>query len=467
MNVNALHERTLFAALFGLLLGMGGGACNSTAPAPSASASASASSPPPSPPPIDTSPIARARTLALAKPAPEGKYQAIDREIEKLQQQYQKIPEKSDTLLLLGQAWVRKARVSADPGFYLNANACADLVLDKKNDDAMALNLKGLVLMNDHRFAEARDLADQMLSKKPNDPMALGTLSDALLELGRFEEAAEAAQKMMDLKPNLPAYSRTSYLRFLRGDIEGAKQAIKLAIEARDPSEPEPGAWAIVQAAVIFWNVGDYSGALAGAEKALVMLPDYPAALALKGRALLSMGKAKEAIEALQKSLDKNPLVETAWVLGDAYVATGDTEGNAQGAFDRAIQIGKQSDRRSLALFLASKNRDIQEALSLAQEEQKVRQDIYTEDALAFALYRAGKLSEAKAAIDKALALGTKDARLFYHAGAIRMAMGNTKEGKEWLERAIALNPQFDFTGRSELDTLLANTKPDKKAGSP
>src|SRR5207248_82996 len=33
---------------------------------------------------------------------------------------------KDDLWITLGRAWIKKARESADPGFYLNADACAD-----------------------------------------------------------------------------------------------------------------------------------------------------------------------------------------------------------------------------------------------------------------------------------------------------------------------------------------------------
>ena len=73
-----------------------------------------------------------------------------------------------------------------------------------------------------------------------------------------------------------------------------------------------------------------------------------------------------------------------------------------------------------------------------------MRRDIYGADALAWTALKAGKVEEARAAIKEALRLGTKDARLFYHAGMIARAAGDAAAARDYLERALALNPQFD-----------------------
>ena len=66
-----------------------------------------------------------------------------------------------------------------------------------------------------------------------------------------------------------------------------------------------------------------------------------------------------------------------------------------------------------------------------------------------------GKLAEARAASDKALALGTKDARLLYHAGAIRIAAGDKAGGEKLVKEALQLNPSFDRTSAAEAAKLV------------
>ncbi|MCI0370895.1 MAG: tetratricopeptide repeat protein, partial [candidate division NC10 bacterium] len=81
--------------------------------------------------------------------------------------------------------------------------------------------------------------------------------------------------------------------------------------------------------------------------------------------------------------------------------------------------------------------------LDLAKKELEFRQDIYAYDVLAWALYKNGKLQEARVAIQEALKLGTRDARLFFHAGMIAAALGEMVEAKAHLRRALETNSHF------------------------
>ncbi|MEW5847294.1 MAG: tetratricopeptide repeat protein [Myxococcota bacterium] len=354
----------------------------------------------------------------------------------------------------VGHAWVRKARESFDPVYYLHANAAADvaLSLDPKHRDAM--NLKGLVLLNDHKFTDARDMARHVLSLDPDNPVALGTLSDALMELGDFQGAAEAAQKMMDLKPNLPAYSRASYMRWLQGDVGAAIILARQAIDAAGKAG-EQAAWVLSDAAMLFWHKGDYAGADAGFDMALTQFVDHPYPLAGRARVAMAKGDYARAAQFAEKAYQKQPTAEHAWLLGDAHAAAGD-EARAKEAYAEVVKHGKAGDKRTLALFYATQNHDIEEALRLITDELKSRGDIYTHDAHAWVLYRAGKFPEAKAAVEKALQHGTQDARLLFHAGAIHLASGEKEKGRKLLQDALKLNPRFDWTGAREAEQLLA-----------
>jgi tetratricopeptide (TPR) repeat protein len=408
---------------------------------------------------------ARAKVSAPAKPAataadlalePVRGRAAVDFEITKLEGVARAEPRKLEVWVRLGQAWIRKARETSDPGFYLNADACVDRALEIAPDDVLAKNVRGMVFLNAHRFDEARDIARSILDKDGDNPMARGTLSDALLELGEVDGATEAVQRMVAAKPNLASYSRLSYLMWLHGDVENAIDTVRLAIDAGGAArDAEPLAWVLVQAATYFWHRGDYEGADAGFRQALQVVKDYPPALVGRGRCAMAAGTPERAAPFFKQALDRSPLTETAWLLSDARAAMNDPAG-AEAAALSAEKEGR-ADRRTLSLMYSVKNRNPARALELAETESKKRGDVYTLDALAWARFRSGKLAEATAAIDRARRLGTKDARLMYHRGAIYIANGRVQEGEKLVADALELNPAFDATESKEAAALVEN----------
>ena len=86
-----------------------------------------------------------------------------------------------------------------------------------------------------------------------------------------------------------------------------------------------------------------------------------------------------------------------------------------------------------------------------------MRHDVYTWDALAWALQKNGQPEPAHNAIQKALALGTQDALLFFHAAAIERELKN-KKWEDHAGKALALNPQFHVFYASQAQQWLADS---------
>jgi len=96
--------------------------------------------------------------------------------------------------------------------------------------------------------------------------------------------------------------------------------------------------------------------------------------------------------------------------------------------------------------------------LAKAREELRTRQDIYGYDLLAWALHQSGRDVEARQRMKQALALGTRDAALFYHAGLIERALGNQAAARKYLEAALETNPYWHpfqpASARATLDSI-------------
>jgi len=83
----------------------------------------------------------------------------------------------------------------------------------------------------------------------------------------------------------------------------------------------------------------------------------------------------------------------------------------------------------ALALFLAERDRRLDEAVRIAETVAKARHDIFTDDALAWAYYKTGRLDEAFEASKRALRTGTRDERILAHAASIRDGISRVRSG--------------------------------------
>lgn len=361
----------------------------------------------------------------------------------------EKLPSDPRGFNLLAAAFMQKSRETGD--FSLNNKAeeavNRSLALSSENYDALKLRAK--LLLTYHRFPEALEIAKRAQSVRPEDHDIYGALTDALVELGDYQAAVESAQKMVDLRPDTASYSRVSYLRYLHGDTEGAVTAMRAAVEAANPKDPESFAWCRVQLGKELINAGKLNDAEREFDHALYLFPDYHTALAAKGYARYLAHDPTQAVHYYERAQERVPLPDYSIALGELYAKLG-RESEAKKQFELVDFIERAGAiqgtySRQLALFWANHDQRLDEALDIALSERRSRWDIYTCDVLAWCLYKKGRLDEAKAAIDEALHLGTRDPLLLYHAGMIANARGERRVAADYLRQALAINAEFDI----------------------
>jgi tetratricopeptide (TPR) repeat protein len=388
--------------------------------------------------------------------SPHAGADQLDTDIRTAQRRVREAPDLHAFLELeqLGWLYVAKARASNDQGYYKLAEHCALAleVADAKN--AAAKLIRGHVLISFHRFAEAEAVARELVEQRAL-PFDYGLLGDALMEQGRLAEAVDAYQGMVDMRPDLQSYSRVAYMRWLKGDLDGAIAAARMAARAASPLDPESASWSLTRLGLYYFQAGSIADAKVACDSALNFSPDYPAALLLRSRMLLADDQAAEAVAPVQRAADKNPLPEFQWALADTLHAAGRADEAAK-VEAKLKQTGAQSDPRTFALFLATRGEQTALAVELAQRELKDRADIFTHDALAWTLASAGRPGEAWVHVEKALAEGTVDARLYTHAGVLAAKLGLTAEAESWLTKARTLERMLLPSERQQLAATLA-----------
>jgi tetratricopeptide (TPR) repeat protein len=157
------------------------------------------------------------------------------------------------------------------------------------------------------------------------------------------------------------------------------------------------------------------------------VFPRYPLAMIGQGKVKAAHGDFDGALTIYLDQLTRTPTLDLAARVGDLYARRGDAA-QAERYYQMAEDVagpGMVQTEGNLALFLADHDRKLPDAVTIAEAVSKTRRDIFTEDALAWAYYKAGRLDDALAASQLALRTGTRDEVLLSRAARIRTAAGS------------------------------------------
>ena len=113
-------------------------------------------------------------------------------------------------------------------------------------------------------------------------------------------------------------------------------------------------------------------------------------------------------------------------------------------AIARPLINNNDNANEELISYYLGRGHDPAEALRIAQLEIANRHDVNRLDAYAWALYGNGRYEEAKKQIGMALAVGVREARMFYHAGAIAAKLHDEASASRYLKQSVELNPSSE-----------------------
>lgn len=338
-------------------------------------------------------------------------------------------------------------------------------------EDALAANpnyqpaqsLMGAVLISQHDFPGALAQAEALLAADPNNLQALATSGDAALELGMYDRAATVYADLTGRLPGPATDSRITRLAWLQGEPERALATLQAAAgkaELEDYGAADQ-AWYQFQVGELYYNSGDLDSAEQQYERAIDLSPEF--ALAHEGiiKIEAARGDWQAAVDQYEPLIANQTHLDISTTLGDLYTLLGDEASAArhyQTVLDNSELTGDELrlNGREIALFLADREVDLERAWAYAQADFENRQDIYAYDTMAWVLYKMGRVDEAAELTPLALAQNTPDAKLFYHAGLIALANGQTAEGQTWLQQALDTNPYFNLLEAQHAGDLLA-----------
>lgn len=382
--------------------------------------------------------------------------------------------------------WQRRAQ--ADPADYLSKVRLASTIMAEAKDTgdlalypraerivraALRLNPDGddatLTLASaraaNHDFATSRRLAQEVLDRTPSSTAARIAIADYNFELGNYPRARQQlTAAAAELGDGIGIQSRLAKDAAVQGRHDQAVQhAAKAVLTAADLDlRPAEAAFYRFQLAHFLYQAGRIRDALAAADAGLAIDQQNLATLELRAQILVALGRLPEAAKGYEHLLAKAPAADLHGALAKIYRALGRTSDAADqiaaGVKLGHTQLGRYpAERRHLAGFFA--DTEPATALRAARDDFATRKDIGAYDTLAWAYYRTGHHAEAERYVHGALAHGTRDATLLYHAGMIYAATGHHTRAAELLRTSLALNPRFDLDGAPRARTTLAELR--------
>jgi tetratricopeptide (TPR) repeat protein len=331
-------------------------------------------------------------------------------------------------LLRLGALYLERARESGDESDLVAAESAARRSLANRavRNDA-AWRLLASALLGQHRFLEARAAAERFVALDPDDAPRRAILGEIELELGNYPKADRSFSRLAPERYSLSLAPRYARWLELRGHAGEARRLLEWARDAASRNEATPlgqRAWYELRLGELALRFGGLDEARRRLDAGLALVPDDWHLLAARARLALVKQDFRAAVELGDSSLARHLDPASLAVVGDAWRARGDTAQAEQ--YYRAMEASTRAPRggfhRAWYLALLDHDRRVPEVLAAVTRDLKTRQDVYGYDLLAWALYKSGRIPEARMAITRALAWRTEDPQIHAHADSIAEA---------------------------------------------
>jgi tetratricopeptide (TPR) repeat protein len=387
-------------------------------------------------------------SILSTPPAAAPQVSATDAEVTRASAAVAKRLDSDTAWVNLGDAFMQKARETADSAYYARAEHAyrKALELNAKCIDAMA----GMAWVNGgrHEFEASIDWSKKVLALDPKYTAAYGLIGDAAVEMGDYDEAFDEYQRMLDIKPDLSSYGRSAHLLQITGDTRRATWLMMKGVAAGSPYA-ENTAWCRSQVALIYYSEGGYLPAEQVLEEGLKKLPNDYHLLAVMGKVKAAEKDYPAAIDYYRRASDIAPQQDIVAALGDLYQATGNTEAmKKQYALVESIaRLNKANGVKGdmlTAKFYADHDIKLDEALKLAEEEYATRKNVYAADTLAWCYFKNGRLDEARKYIKLALKQNTPESLFLFHKGMIYLQAGDKGTAQQAFYEALSVSPNFD-----------------------
>ena len=366
----------------------------------------------------------------------------------------------------LAMLYMDRARATGAFADYQRAERLARRSLALRTEhNGQTFGLLAAALLARHDFSGALTVARTADSLNPGVPAHVALLGEIELEMGEYTAANTHFSSIRLDRDQFTIAARVARWRELTGHADAARRLLHAAVAKvgrRDDLPREQVAWFHFRLGELELRTGHLDSAEASFRRGLEIFPGDYRILGGLARLAAARGRWDEAIDFGNQAIAIQLDPATLGTISEAYGALGDSAQAAQYVRAMTVSALKQPGpiHRAWGLFLLDhgNRNDVKRVLAKTRLEMRTRRDIYGYDLLAWALHKQGRHAEARDAMQRALAQHTEDAQLFYHAGMIERALGNTAQARTYLDQALTMNPRFSATqasiAREALDAL-------------
>lgn len=315
-----------------------------------------------------------------------------------------------------------------------------------------------------HKFKDALTVTKLMLRMQPGEKSLLVREASLDLEIGDYAAARNILAKLGPAG-NYDIGQDTLQARYdeLTGHLADARTLLERpsAYENSQFDAPvQARAWFFFRAGELAFEAGDNDAAIADEKRAIAVFPNFADAFRAEARFECALKRWEACFESARSSAAIVPYPETLGYEADAQRALGKSA-DAVATDDLIATIEKIGNAqhvsdRLLAIYYSEHRIHTADAYAIAKRELFARDDILTEDTLAWAAAMDGRWDEARTADRKAMRFDTEISLLQYHAGVIAEHFGDRDEAKRYFTKALALNAQFHAVYADDARARLA-----------
>jgi tetratricopeptide (TPR) repeat protein len=350
-----------------------------------------------------------------------------------------------------------EGRMNGDERTFSQAEALARKSLGERTQrNGRSAALLTSALLAQHRFAEADSIARDLVHAEPEHPAYRALVAETAMELGDYDHAIRHLGAIRVRREDLgiaPRFARWSELTGRPGEARRILQRARDDAKLRGDLTGEQRAWFSLRLADMELRHGNLRSAESAISDGLRESPgDWRLILA---RARLESARTHwgQVIASAEEVLTRVSSPDALALLATAHRELGhDSDAKAFEVALEQVALSKPGVvHRSWATALLDSRRDDATLISMAAADTLVRHDIHTLDLLAWALYRFGRAREALPIMRRAMALGSTEASLRYHAAMIEFAGGDAQLGDDHARIALSHRNALTTTQISEL----------------